>query len=512
MWRGAPTWSKIVAGLVAVGALALLANGLVGMRLLRTHLVDRLDDDLQAAAATIGDADLPEPGADALPSPYYVRLVSPSGSVVDEWWAPPSSDDRPPALPSLTLDDARELAGRPFTVDGDGAGAGWRVVVEPRGDRAGSLVVARSLADVDATVGRLGRVTLLAGIALLGAITAAAYLAVRRTLGAVAGIEDAALAMLNGDRRARAPEDHHRSELGHIGSAFNSMADRLLAAYRAQEQAGDDARRADHGLRQFVADASRELRSPLMSLRGLLDAARQAGTTDPDVMADLLARIEHESRRIGQLVDDLLLLARLDEASPDGPVPHRDGKPVDVARLARDAADAVRVVAVDRAVVYVGPAPGEELIVPGDEARLRHALANLVDNAVTHTPPGTKVVVSAGRTRRDDRHWAELSVRDDGPGLAPDQADRVFDRFYRTEQARHRGTGGSGSGGSGLGLAVVAAIVAAHGGTVEVDTSAPTGVTFRALLPGVVDEPAPPDHLPARVGPAPGPRLTPNGG
>ena len=514
MWRGAPTWSRIVAGLVALGALALAANGLVGVRLVRAHLVDGLDGDLRAAARSIGDAGLPEPGAGALPSPYYVRLVGPSGSVVDERWSPPSPDDPAPALPSLTLDDARELAGQPFTVD-DG-GAGWRVVVEPRGDRAGSLVVARSLADVDATVAYLGRVSLLAGIALLGALVAAAYLAVRRTLGAVTGIEDAALAMLNGDRRARAPEDHRHSELGHIGSAFNSMADRLLAAYRDQERAHDDARRADHGLRQFVADASRELRAPLMSVRGLLDAARREGTeppgpADPDAVGDTLDRIERESRRMGQLVDDLLLLARLDESSPvEGAPGGRDGKPVDLARLARDATDSARIVAMDRALVYVGPAAGEELTVTGDEARLRHALANLVDNAVTHTPPGTKVVVSVSRTRRGDRSWAELAVRDDGPGLAPDQADRVFDRFYRTEQARYRdSSGAAGTGGSGLGLAVVAAIVAAHGGTVEADVSAPTGVTFRALLPAV-EEPAPPDHLPVPV--TPGPRLTPNAG
>ncbi|HEY8546486.1 MAG TPA: HAMP domain-containing sensor histidine kinase [Acidimicrobiales bacterium] len=488
MWRGAPTWAKIVTTLVGLAALALVLNGLVGVRMVRGHLVDRLDRELEDAAASVGDAGRLGPADETLPSPYYVRLVSPSGSVVDERWSPPSPDEPAPALPSLDRDDARALAGRPFTVDG---GPGWRVVVEPRGDRAGSLVVARSLADVDAAVAHLGRISLLAGIALLGALTAVAYLAVRRTLAAVPGIEDAALALLNGDRRARAPEDHRHSELGHIGSAFNAMADRLLAAQRAQEQAEADARRADLGLRRFVADASRELRAPLTALRDLVAAGRRAGPDDRAALADLLARIDHESRRMGRLVDDLLLLTRLDEGRP---LAQGEAGPVDLARVAREATDATRVVAVDWALVSVGPGPDEALEVAGDEARLRHLVANLLDNAVTHTPPGTKVVVTASRTRRDERTWAELSVRDDGPGLTPEQARRVPDRFYRTEAARVRSPDGAG-----LGLAVVDAIARAHGGTLEVDTSAPTGVTFRVLLPAV-EPPTPPDRLPVRAG------------
>jgi two-component system OmpR family sensor kinase len=486
VWRGSPLWSKLIAGLLAVSALALVLNGLVGGRLLRSYLIDRLDSQLTAAIGPVAD-DPPEPSRDStpveLPSPYYVSHVSPSGRVVAEHWAPPDPDDPAPALPSLTLDDTREIDGRPFTV------AGWRVVAQPLGERAGSVVVARSLGDTDATVDRLALLSLVTGIALLGAIAAGAYLVVRRLLAPLPGIEHAALVLLEGDLSARAPEADPRTELGRVGRAVNAMADELGLARDDEEHAVGTAAQAKRRLTDFVADASRELRRPLNSLRDLVDLSRQRAAGDP-TLTDLVDRIEQEARQMGLLVDDLLLLTRIDQQQPLAT------GPVDLVAAARDTADATRVVALDRAIVLL--APEEPVLVAGNETRLRHVATNLVDNAVTHTPPGTPIEIEIGRIRRDGRGFARLEIRDRGPGLSPDQAERVFDPFYRTDQARRR----PGGTGSGLGLAIVAAIVTAHGGVAEVDITSSQGATFRVLLPLHADDGGdrrPPTLLPARL-------------
>ena len=255
-----------------------------------------------------------------------------------------------------------------------------------------------------------------------------------------------------------------------LASEHSAMRDSVAAARAAQEEAEGAARQAERRLQHFVADASHELRRPLITLRGVAEAFRHETTTDPVALDDLLRQVQHESLHMGRLVDDLLLLARLDQQRPLAT------EPFDLVAAARDAADAARVVALDRAIVFV--AGDEPVEVVGDEMRVRHAASNLVDNAVGHTPAGSPVEVEISTTRRNGTSWATLEVRDHGPGLSPEQVERVFDRFYRTEQARRR----DGSG-SGLGLAIVDAIVTAHGGIAEVDTSSPRGTTFRILLP-----------------------------
>lgn len=252
--------------------------------------------------------------------------------------------------------------------------------------------------------------------------------------------------------------------------ALAALDEELRAARVGQEEAEAAARQAERRLQHFVSDASHELRRPLTTLRGVADAFRQETATDPALLDDLLQKVQEESLHMARLVDDLLLLARLDQQRPLA------AEPVDLVAAGRDAADAARVVALDRTITFV--AGDEPVEVIGDETRLRHVASNLVDNAVEHTPAGTRVEVEITTTQRNGDLWAALEVRDEGPGLSPEQVERVFDRFYRTEQARRR----HGSG-SGLGLAIVDAIVTAHGGIAEVDTSSPRGTTFRILLP-----------------------------
>jgi two-component system OmpR family sensor kinase len=259
------------------------------------------------------------------------------------------------------------------------------------------------------------------------------------------------------------------------------MVDRIGSLLRARELSETSARRSEERMRRFVADASHELRTHLTSIRGYAELYRQGAATTPEDVANVLRRIEDTAARMGLLVDDLLLLARLDQQRP------LERAPVDLGVLAVDAVHDAHATEPNRQVGLrlppVHPDPDdpdetEPAAVPvlGDEARLRQVIGNLVSNALNHTPPGTPVEV---RLRIDDGS-AVLEVADSGPGLPAAQAERVFERFYRGDPARGRSTA---SGGNGLGLAIVAALVAAHGGRVEVDTAVGEGTTFRVFLP-----------------------------
>jgi two-component system OmpR family sensor kinase len=234
-------------------------------------------------------------------------------------------------------------------------------------------------------------------------------------------------------------------------------------------------------MRQFVADASHELRTPLTSIRGYAELYRQGAVTSTAEVAEVLGRIEDQAARMGLLVEDLLLLARLDQQRP------LEQRVVDLTVIAVDAVHDARVLDPDRKIglhldLAVDPddedEDGNPLTVLGDEARLRQVLSNLVNNAITHTPAGTPVDVRLSRRDEDGRPMAVVEVSDQGPGLTGEQTERIFERFYRADAVRSRENGGTG-----LGLAIVAALVAAHGGRVELDTAPGDGATFRVLLP-----------------------------
>jgi two-component system OmpR family sensor kinase len=269
--------------------------------------------------------------------------------------------------------------------------------------------------------------------------------------------------------------------MGRLSRALNAMLEQIERAFRAREASESRARRSEQRMRRFVADASHELRTPLTSIRGFAELHRQGAATEPEQVTHLLGRIEDEATRMARLVDDLLLLARLDQQRPLARTP------VDLAAVARSAVETTRAAAPGREIALVagdGDAGNEgDLVVPGDEDRLRQVVTNLLDNAVAYSPAGTPVSVRVARTQRDGDPLASLEVVDRGQGLTPEQADRVFERFYRTDAARSRAQGGTG-----LGLSIVDAITRAHGGAVEVESEPGAGSTFRVLLPC-----APPD-------------------
>jgi signal transduction histidine kinase len=363
---------------------------------------------------------------------------------------------------------------------GDGR---WRVAVQPlRG--GGSVVVAASLDGIDSTTRQLRLIDLVVSVVVLLALAGVGAVIVRASLRPLVEIEQTARAIAAGDLTRRVPDRDPRTEVGRLGRALNTMLAQIESAFgaRAASEASarrseEAARRSEDRMRRFVADASHELRTPLTSIRGFAELYRQGGSRDPAELDRLMRRIEDQAARMGLLVEDLLLLARLDRQRP------LDRHPVDLLALAADAVHDARAVAPDRRIELVlgggdGDPAGPALVVLGDDQRLRQVLANLVNNALIHTPAGSPVEVRVGASTLDGRPGAAVEVVDHGPGLAPGQAERVFERFYRADQARSHADGGAG-----LGLSIVAALVAVHGGTVGVDTVPGQGARFRVVLP-----------------------------
>jgi two-component system OmpR family sensor kinase len=335
-----------------------------------------------------------------------------------------------------------------------------------------SVTIAQSLAGVDQAVDRLRLLIFgLGGLIVVGC-AALGWLAIRRAFVPLVEVEDTAAAIAAGDLSRRIPSRPATTEVGRLTASLNGMLTQIESAFRARE--ASEAR-----TRRFAADASHELRTPLASIRGFAELYRQ-GAVPPEEVPRTMGRIEGEATRMGSLVEDLLLLARLDEQRP------ARTEPVDLAVLAGDAVVDARALDASRPVRLTGlggaggPVPA---VVTGDEDRLRQVVANLVGNAVRHTPAGTAIEVAVGVEPGSDvpgaTGTAVLEVRDHGPGLPAEAVPKVFERFYRVDASRSRGQGG----GSGLGLSIVAAVVASHRGTVQVMQTPGGGATFRVRLP-----------------------------
>jgi len=468
-WRRTPLWLRLISAMLALVALGLTLTGAFGVRLLRGYLVDRVDEQLADGLRQIASQnDVPQPGGAYLPSQFDVTLLDADGSEVRSWSSALTSSR--PDVPDLTADEAADRAGKPFTVDAADGDERWRVLALPLADGSGSAVIATSLDEVDATVKRLVQIDVIVGLTVLGGLALVGVSLVRTALRPLGEIEVTAAAIGRGDLGRRVPDHHPGTEMGRLSRALNAMLEQVERAFRAQTRSEARARGSEQRMRRFIADASHELRTPLTSIRGFAELHRQGAVTDPDAVSDLLHRIEGEAERMGLLVDDLLLLARLDQQRP------MEKAPVDVAEVARQAVEAARAAAPDRPVSL--DAPSSPLTVDGDAARLHQVLANLLDNALTYSSDGSAVSVRVAGAEQEGRSLVAVEVTDRGQGLTPDQSSRVFERFYRTDAARSRAHGGTG-----LGLSIVAAITEAHGGTVEVDSEPGAGSTFRVLLP-----------------------------
>lgn len=468
-WARTPLWARLVVGALLLSAVALSATGSVGAGLLRGYLVDQVDRQLRDAAHDIPQQALIS--GQVRPGPYYMALADGRGRVQQELVTPFRG------APTFSPSAVTGAPGRPFTVAGHDNGQ-WRLLVAPvRINDSGPyyLLVAGNLNDVDRTVSRLARIDVAVGAIVLAALAVAGYLMVRLSLRPLRGIERTAAAIADGDLSRRVPEEPPGTEVGRLSRSLNGMLTQIEGAFRARERSAEAARDSERRMRRFVADAGHELRTPLTSIRGFAELHRQrAATATPGQTDELIGRIEDSATAMGLLVEDLLLLARLDQQRP------LERAPVNLVELAADVVIDARARAPQREVemAALGIAEGDPVVVSGDGPRLRQILSNLVNNALTHTPDGAPVTVGVGFAERDGRRQAVMQVEDAGPGLEPEQASRVFERFYRADSSRTRAQGGTG-----LGLSIVASLAAAHGGTAEVETAPGQGATFRVLIP-----------------------------
>jgi signal transduction histidine kinase len=476
-----PLRVKLIAGMLVLVALGMAGMSFASASVLQQYLVSRADDQLAASA----DRLVTQPAA-RIPAEMFVLVENESGHRLRS--IPAFSDTGQPRVPR----NVDQRLGEPFTVPSQGgSGAPWRVLAQPL-PAGGLVVLGLSLDEVESTVRGLMLIDVIVGLLVVTVLAAAGVWVVRASLRPLAAIEQTAGAIAAGDLSRRVPEVDTRTEVGRLGRSLNAMLAQIEAAFgararseaaarhseevarRSEEQARrseETARRSEERMRRFVADASHELRTPLTAIRGFAEFYRQGAARTPEELDRLIGRIEETAERMGLLVEDLLLLARLDQQRPITKAP------ADLLAIAADAVHEARLVAPGH-TIDLAVEGGVAYQVLGDEPRLRQVLGNLLTNAVTHTPPGTSVSVRLRPGSLGGTPAAICEVADDGPGLTPEQAERVFERFYRASTSR-----GREDGSTGLGLAIVAALVAAHDGKVEVDSAPGEGAAFRVLLP-----------------------------
>jgi two-component system, OmpR family, sensor kinase len=447
---------RLLLGLVVLAAIGLAVAGGVTYREQRSFLSQRVNEQLASALAApqqfgarneTANTDTPR----SVPFGTYAELRFADGTIRQVSTDGVSSTTKPSLPTTISV-------GRIFTVHHPSyrvlAGG---VTVQPF-DRPATLVVAVPLRDMSEALHRLLFVELIVALGVLLGLAVLAWWVVKLGLRPLEDMQQTAGAIAAGDLSRRVDVVDEKTEVGRLGIALNEMMQQIETAFAA--------RAASEGrLRRFVGDASHELRTPLTSIRGYAELFRRGAADRPEDLAKAMRRIEEEANRMGMLVDDMLLLARLDQGRP------LERQPVDLMRITRDAVDDARAVAPNRPIDY---SPNGAIFVPGDEARLRQVLANLLQNANRHTPPGTPVHVQV----LDSDDEAVIEVADEGPGMPSDDTSRVFERFWRSDPSRTRA-----SGGAGLGLAIVAAIADAHGGHAEVQSAAGHGSRFRVHLP-----------------------------
>jgi two-component system OmpR family sensor kinase len=458
--------TRLLLGLLGLVSIGLVASDLITYRFLQSFLMDRLDEQVQAAVDPVasrlsaGERRSPPLNRTAVPGGTYGAVVDNDGNVaVSRPFGYEGEDLESLPQPKLTVGDLRRR--QPFTTPAVEASApGFRVVVVPVSS-TDNLVVAVPMKDVVQTLGRLVLIELATTAAVLAGVGILALVVVRAGLRPLEDIGDTAGAIAEGDLSRRVEWAEPGTEVGRLGLSLNAMLSQIQSAFEAR-QASEDR------LRRFVADASHELRTPLTSIRGYAEMFRRGASERPEDLATSMRRIEEESARMGVLVDDLLLLARLDQGRP------LERRPVDLTRVAADAVADARAVEPERSITLEAPEAG--VVVLGDELRLRQVAANLLANARRHTPPTAAVRVGVRR----DNSSVVLEVADDGPGLFPEEAAKVFERFYRADPSRNRNQGGTG-----LGLSIVAAVAEAHGGRAKVESVPGQGARFWVELPSV---------------------------
>jgi two-component system, OmpR family, sensor kinase len=549
-----PLRVKLITALLTLVIIALAVISLAGRVVYSNYLQHQAEKQLAAYYEQVTDAIngqqhsrlfFPAGGLE------QVWLLSPSGQQIQFAGSSLGTNSPPPQVPT-SQSWLSANAGKAVTVPGQ-SGDNWLVVTQQipnvpvQNPSTGAstvetvtLVVGYDLGNIQQEIGYLTGIDLAVSGAVIIILTIVGVAVVRASLRPLTDIEKTAGAIAKGDLTRRVPDLDPRTEVGRLGRSLNAMLSQIETAFDARAESEFAARRSEERMRQFVADASHELRTPLTAIRGYAEYYRQRGglneigpggparpalgsngtdagagagvgagagagpwTLDsgqdangPLARADvdrIMQRVEQESSRMGVLVEDMLLLARLDQQRP------LERGTVDMLTLAADAVNDARVIAPGRNInLTVGS--GAALLVLGDEVRLRQVIGNLMSNALNHTPEGSPIEarvrlgsldewriaaqkagraeIAAARPETRPTPAAVFEVADRGPGLTPEQAEHVFERFYRGDQARTRKAGGTG-----LGLAIVAALVGAHGGAVWVESPPGGGATFHIAIP-----------------------------
>lgn len=467
------TARRIQIGILLTVFVVMAVCGVAILFTVRAELVGRIDDQLQAGAAAIE-------GLDGVSAEEQIALFEPFAAQPDRESALLAYDaenelvlrvtsgmgegDALPDIGKVGVDGLRDRGTSPFQLPSVDDSGDYRVVAAEMGDTV--LVIATPLDDVRSTMGRLTAALLVSAGLAVGVIGIVTTVVIRRAINPIDDMIDAAVAVGHGDLAQRIDTPSTDDDVVRLSGALNDMLHQLEVAF-AEKDASEEQ------LRRFVADASHELRTPLSSIRGYSELYLTGAATDDEAVERAMTRIQSEAVRTGSLVEDLLLLARLDQ----GRELQLDS--VDITRLISDAVADAKAIEPDRSISL--DLPDHSVTLVGDEGRLRQVVTNLLANTRAHAPRSS-VEVSLATTAEQ----AIVIVRDEGPGLSLDQATHVFDRFWRADETRNRRTGGSG-----LGLSIIASIVDAHHGSIAVETAPGEGAAFVVRLPLTGDRSAP---------------------
>ena len=478
-------WSlrnRLVLGVVILSTLGFIASGVVAQNQLKSFLIHQIDDQLinvgSGALPRVNlagivdddeyqerrgrperdDDDVPQTPLDRVPTSTSLTLLDSNGAVVGGIGGDLNRVSVRDYIAGYTPTEVAEFEGRPFTIKAKGEN--FRVLALPLPSNLGSVAIAQSLNDVDRTLSRLQWLFFFIGFVIVGLIALASRTMIKVGLKPLSEVENTAEKIAAGDLSARLPDAKPTTEVGRLTTSLNTMLARIEESFAVRKTSEDK-------LRRFVADASHELRTPLTAIRGFAELHRQGAVSGEEETKQLLARIEGESIRMGSLVEDLLLLARLDQAR------EMENLPVDIAQVTKDAVASAQVAGPEHPISLIGDA--DELYTLGDQHRIHQVIANLLANARTHTPVGTPITVSIAQSSDGVR----IGVTDAGPGLSAEDQKRIFERFYRADSSRVRIDGV----GSGLGLSIVDAVMKAHGGSVSVSSEIGKGSTFTLFFP-----------------------------
>jgi len=500
--------AKLIVSLLALVIMALAVISVVGVMFMRTYLIGQADSTLKngnlqnEAGFAVNDLLGGDPcgrNVLGLANQGYAVWWIPAGGPIQQVVQPLSAGFSQscqntgygPSTSSVAAAESSlvKIPEWTTTIAGQSSGDRWRVVGIPEpltNGTTGTMIIGLDVSSVYTTIQQLTGVDIVVSIVILSVLALVGFAVVQTNLRPLVDIEGTAGEIAAGHLNRRVPERDPRTEIGSLGRSLNIMLSQIETAFHAREESEEAAHQSEERMRRFIADASHELRTPLTAIRGFAEYYRQrgglgnghggSGGLTPDDLERIMLRVEKEAARMGVLVEDLLVLARLDQQRPLA------RQPVDLLTLAADAVGDARLLAPARAI-DLAVQPGAAFLVIGDEPKLRQVIGNLMSNALTHTPEGSPIQVAIGSGVLDPRASIPtpavlLDVVDHGPGLSPEQASRVFERFYRADQARTRATGGSG-----LGLAIVDALVTAQGGIASVDTAEGQGARFRIALP-----------------------------